>query len=54
MLQHCKSEYAAQKIFAEVTAHAEQGTAAKIDSQRILVLDHRLLGVAYSPLDQRC
>jgi len=34
--QHCNSEYVAQKIFAEVTAHAEQGTAAKIDSQCIL------------------
>jgi len=34
--QHCKSEYVAQKIIADIKAHAEQGTAAKIDSQCIL------------------
>jgi len=34
--QHCKSKYVAQKIFADIKAHAEQGTAAKIDSQRII------------------
>jgi len=34
--QHCKSEYVAQKIFADVKAHAKQGTAAKIDSRHIL------------------
>ena len=34
--QHCKSPYVAQKIFADVKAHAKRGTAAKLNSQCIL------------------